>query len=142
MKFGMVDVATWDDEAFAALDTDARLLFLWSFTCREATICGLYTTSLRAMGRAIATPPDSTAAWRELEDRVFAALEQLAVKPVLLYDDNSEVVWVVNRARHANRSPKTAAAMRREFVACPPSPLRDQFAQAYGDALGLPTEVR
>lgn len=130
-RFSMFNCPTWNDAAFRQLDTDARLLFIWSWTNPLSTICGLYQVSQRQMEIALSTDPDC------LEERVALALEQLAAKPMVRYDEENEVIWVVNRAKHSNRSPKVAKAMQREVQDCPPSPLVDEFVARYGSMLNL-----
>lgn len=126
----MVECATYGDEAYVDLPTDARLLFIWSWTNERAAICGLYHASMRTMQKAIDAPLASV-------DRVNAALAQLADKPLVHYDEDNEVIWVVNRARYANRSPKVARAMQKEVEACPSSPLVGEFVDQYGEMLNL-----
>jgi hypothetical protein len=128
----MLEQAIWNDPAFVELDTDARLIFLWSWSNPEAALGGLYHASekqlvlaLSSNGTVLSGDPTHDAS------RLAAALEQLSRKPLLLYDDQAEVLWVVNRARHANRSPKVAVAIQREFDRCPPSPLKDRFQRKY-----------
>lgn len=136
----MVQRELWsDEEGFLLLSTDARLIFLWAFTGGKATMCGLYPASLREVASALEQPdPDR---WKEhLEPRVRGALEELARKPMVLYDEGWEVLWVVNRALHANRSPKVRTGMRREFRECPPSPLKEAFRTRYGGMLDLTNE--
>ena len=130
--WAMVQTSMWRDPAFRELSTEARLLFVWSWTNEHAAICGLYTASERQVRAAIGESANGRAG-----DVVALALEELGRKPLLAYDFDAEVLWVVNRAAHANRSPKTAVAMRREYERCPPSPLRDAFAARYGHALNL-----
>jgi hypothetical protein len=133
-RFAMVECATWDDPQFQSLGTDARLLFLWSWTNPRAAICGLYHASERMLRRAISDQPLA-----EVE-RTWAALEELAAKPLLKYDAEAEVVFVVNRAKYANRSPKVAQRMQTEVEACPSSPLVGEFVNRYGEMLKLRLE--
>lgn len=130
----MFNRRTWTDPAFVELDTDARCLFLWSWTGPQTALCGLYHASPRMLERALSADERSSPALRE---RVRVALLQLARKPLALYDDDAEVLWVVSRARYANRSPKVAVMLRREVQACPPSPLVRKFLAAYGEQLGI-----
>lgn len=124
----------WRRPSFLELDADARLLYLWTWTHENAALCGLYEVSPRKLESALEhrDAPDAG-----LRDRVAAALQQLARKPLVLYDDDMEVLWVVGRVEHVNMSPTGATRMRREWERCPPSPLRDQFAHRYGAALGI-----
>ncbi len=146
-NFAQLLCSTWEDEpGFAEIESaDARLLFLWSFTNGQATICGLYGVSLRRMTQAFVRPTADRAEKDAAIDRVEAALAVLGEvgaekKPLVVYDYDNEVLWVVNRARHANRGVKTNAAMRNEYERCPTSPLKDEFAARYGDELDLRTK--
>lgn len=126
-RFAMVECSTWDDPDFLRLSPTARLLFLWSWTHQRAAICGLYMASEKQMMRGIGG--DSKA----LAD----ALAELGDKPLVKYDADAELLWVVNRARYSNRSPKVARAMQREVEACPDSPLIAEFVALYGSMLEL-----
>lgn len=130
----MVECALWGDPAFVELSTESRLLFIWSWTNPKAAICGLYHASEkqmeRAIGHSIHDVPSEAGALEH-------ALGELRRKPLLKYDHDNEVLWVVNRARHANRSPKVARAMQREVEDCPPSPLVEEFVNTYGRMLDL-----
>jgi hypothetical protein len=132
-RFAQVLAATWTDPQFLDLGTDARLLFLWALTNGRAA-CGLYPASVLDLERALGEGQGARGA------RVVHALAQLGRKPQLLYDDDNEVLWLVNRARHANASPRAARLMRSEWESCPRSPLRDLFHARYGQMLQL-TEV-
>jgi hypothetical protein len=125
-----LETATWDDEHFAALSGDAKLIFLWAWSNKAATICGIYPATQEQIAIALA-PPVKGPLPAALEDRVYAALVELGVKPMLAYDYDHQVIWVTNRALKANRSPKVLVAMQREFGAVPWSPLKDQFAVHY-----------
>jgi hypothetical protein len=133
--FEMLQRKIWHDQAFMELSTDARLLFIWSWTHPANALCGLYHVSPRQLERALEERPGGSDP--ELRARVRAALLELAAKPLVLYDDDSEVLWVVRRAAYANRSAKVAVLLRREYSECPPSPLKDKFMQAHGERLGL-----
>jgi hypothetical protein len=129
-RWSQFNEAIWNDADFLALGTDARLLFIWSWTNPDAAICGLYPTSVRRM--ALAIDSGSEQRDRQLDAlRVTQALDELARKPMVRYDYDNEVLFVLQRAKHANRSPKTAIAMRREYERCPASPLKSMFARRY-----------
>ena len=129
--------AVWDKESFLELGTDARLLYFWTWTSPASSLSGLFEASPRKMLTALGRSPGADAYATSGEMRLRDALEELARKPLVLYDDEAEVVWVVGRVDHSNLSPTTAIRIRREWEACPRSPLKDQFAAAYGSALGL-----
>lgn len=128
-EFAILQTEVWSDPAFVELTSDARLLFLWAWTNPDAAICGLYTVSPRRMRQALgAMHGDPVSAWQPAVD---SKLKELARKPLVLYDDENEVLWVPSRAQHSNRSAKAAAVMVKEFQRCPPSLLRDAFAERY-----------
>lgn len=132
--FELFQRRTWIDPAFVELSPDARLLFIWAWTGPTNALCGLYHVSPRMLERALAERrgPDDL-----LRERVRQALVELARKPLVLYDDDAEVIWVVSRAKHANRSPKVRVLLAREVEACPTSPLKEEFLRIHGARLGL-----
>lgn len=124
----------WETGSFRALGTDARMIYLWSWTSPgPGRLAGLFQASPTQLAQALGDA-DSLFGPRQ---RVASALRELAVKPLLLYDDEAEVLWVVGRVEHALRSPTQRVRMQREFVACPGSPLKDRFAATYGAQLQL-----
>lgn len=125
----------WRDREFLALDADPRILFVWSFTDPATNLSGLYHAPPKLLAAAIA--PVGRAVPAALYDRLEQALHALAPKPFLLYDDAAEVVWVPQRCKHANRSVRAAVQMRREYRACPDSPLKAKFRKRYGRKLEL-----
>lgn len=122
--------SVWKDRDFRQLGSDARLLFLWSWTNPQASICGLYVATAFDLQLALAEPP---ADWQ----RVLTALEELDAKPLLLWHEETEMLWIPSRVRHANRSPKVARAMQKEVDGLPASPLLERFIDQYGKQLGL-----
>lgn len=134
--FEFVKTHLWRDREFLALEADPRLLFIWSFTDpKPPNVSGLFHAPPSALATALA--PVNGRVPGNLMDRLERALHALAVKPFLLYDDRAEVVWVTERAKHTNRSAKCAARIRREFAACPDSPLKGRFKRRYGSKVGL-----
>lgn len=134
--YAQVMTKMWRDRDFMALSTDARLLFIWSWTNDAAGVSGLYRASVLDLMHALG-PLDHHAEDATLA-RVQAALAQLLVpKPLLMYDADHEVIFVVSRARYANRSPRAALLMRDEYERVPACPLRDEFSRRYWQELGL-----
>lgn len=134
-QWEMFHKQVWLRPSFKALSSDARLLYLWSWTNPNATMAGLYECSPRDLARALADCNGNPGA--ELEARLGEAMAALAAKPLVLYDDEAWVIWVVGRVDHALRSPTQAKAMRREYEECPPSPLKGRFLSTYGELLEL-----
>jgi len=126
-KWEQVHKHLWTDPDFVKLGPWGKLLFLWSWTNPGAALCGLYVASEKQMARGIGATPE----------QLREALSDNSRKPLLRYDADAEVLWVVTRARWANRSPKVAIAMQREVEACPSTPLLPPFLDAYGESLNL-----
>lgn len=106
-------------------------MFFWSWTNPQSAICGLYVATTTDLRIALRDEPPAT--WHRVEN----ALTELAQKPMVKYDRENEVIWVVNRVKHANRSPKVARAMQKEVGRVPDSPLLTEFVQRYGSQLGI-----
>lgn len=134
-EWEMFHKRVWSTSSFRALTTDARLLYLWTWTNEDASLAGIYEASPRQIARALADvsgPPDE-----QMTDRLAAALRELSQRPLVLYDEDAWVLWVVGRVEHTLRSPKVAIRMRRDWEECPASPLKQRFADTYGERLGL-----
>jgi hypothetical protein len=123
----------WTDSKFMSLSTDARLLFLWAWTNDRAAICGLYECSPKQMKRGLG----HQASEYSQDERVEFALKELHDAGMVRYDDDNDVLWVVNRVKHANVSARAAKAMQREVRSCPDSPLVMAFLKKYGAELGF-----
>lgn len=104
---------------------------MWTWTNPRSTICGLYQVSMWEMRLGLRENPPAT------EARVLKAIEELGAKPLVKFDAEHEVIWVVNRVRYANRSPKVARAMQKEVERAPTSPLVREFVEMYGGQLGI-----
>jgi hypothetical protein len=124
--------AVWRKPSFLELSTDARLLYLWSWTNPAANLIGLYRAGVSELVAAVG-PANGRPGLERLED----ALRELSRKPLLLYDDDAALLWVVGRVEHVLTSPKVRIAMRRQFAEVPPGILRDRFVALYGSLLDL-----
>lgn len=136
-EFALLETETWRDGDFCALTSDARLIFLWAWTNPHAAICGLYRLHgdpARSLLRAIGPcdPP------LELHARIECALGELEQKPMMLLDPRAGVLWVCERARRSLLSAKAQKIMLKEYARVPDSPLKEAFADRYGEALGIP----
>lgn len=124
---------TWDDAAFKQLGADARLLFLWAWSHPGAGPSGL-RWPVDAWDMARSFMPAETG--KEHHDswfhRLVDAREQLALKPLVLYDPQGGVLWVVNRARYACRTPGAQKAVQAAYHRLPTTtPIRRMFAAHY-----------
>lgn len=103
-KYSQIEHATWADSAVAELSAPAALLFVWSFTNGPcASLTGLTMVGARKLRKAARVAS---------EDELAAALDELAAKPLVIYDWDHELLWCVNRVRYANSSPKTIQGIR------------------------------
>lgn len=103
-KFSQIEHATWGDAAVAELSAPAALLFVWSFTNGPcASLTGLTLVGARKLRRAARV---------DSEDALAAVLDELAAKPLCLYDWDHELLWCFNRVRYANASPKTIKGIK------------------------------
>jgi hypothetical protein len=126
----------WTDSKFMSLSTEARLLFLWAWTNDKAAICGLYECTvkqmIRGLGHGVAEFPEE-----DDQERVAMALRELHDAGMVRYDEDNEVLWVINRVKYANVSARAARHMQREVRSCPDSPLVMAFLKKYGAELGF-----
>ena len=134
-RFVKLEEDTWTDRKFLALSTDARLLFIWSWSLPHAALCGLYRATLRDLGDALGAH-DSDSQQGRL-GRVRRALDELDQAGMVKHDATTQVLWVVNRVKHQYLTPKSISVMQREVRNCPDSPLVDEFLQRYGRVLGM-----
>jgi hypothetical protein len=134
-RFVVVTEDLWTDAKFLKLSTDARCIFMWSWMPPHSNVCGLYRCSLRDLERALGPSLADESIGRR--GRVEHALDELSSAHMLHFDSHNEVLWVVNRVKHAARTPKSVAYMQKELRAIPDSPLVDRFLTRWGSFLGL-----
>jgi hypothetical protein len=130
-RYSQIEHATWADTAVADLSASAALLFVWSFTngaCSSLT--GLTLVGARKLRKAARVAS---------EDELAAVLEELAAKPLVLYDWDAELLWCVNRVRYANASPKTVQGIKNWTTAVSESangsPLLADYMKRYKELL-------
>lgn len=132
-KYSNVLHELWDDAPIRELSADAKLLFLWSFTNSAcASLTGLTPVSPRKLRRVLHEAPLAA------EKRIESALDELARKPLVVYDWDQELLWCVERTKHVNSSPKVAIGVANWFAsisASHPSPLLAKWKRRYGALL-------
>lgn len=119
----------WHDPAVRDLSPAAKAMFVWSFTNSP---CASLTGFTQASHRKLATAlwPDAQPSF----DALRAVLDELAEKPLVLYDDVSEVLWCPKRSAHALRSAKQLRAAIACVAQLPPCAFVTAWAEKY--ALG------
>lgn len=118
----------WEDGPFLDLSTDAKTLFVFSFTHSPwASMTGLSVVSPRTIRRSMRRAPLLT------HKALVAVLDELGDKPFVKYDWEWEVLWAVNRTRHvATASPKWIKGLTNHLERLPAeSPLLTQYRRKY-----------
>jgi hypothetical protein len=127
VPYTSIEHSFWTDEAIIDLDDDASgalALFMWSMSNGPcASLTGLTEASRRKLARVPCVHD------------VDQALARLAAKPLVLYDDDAEVLWCVNRADYSIKSWKQAAGALKWVESFPPSPMVVMFKERYGSKL-------
>lgn len=117
----------WDDEPFASLSPNGKLLYLWSFTNQKCNMAGLYRVRVETM---------TVETGMKGED-VLAALRELDGAGMACYERGT--LWVRARIKRlTSKSPNMKKAIRRaldEFV--PGEPLRERCIKENADLAWL-----
>lgn len=104
-----VDSNIWDDTWFTDLTPDAKLLFLYLFTNRRTTPCGVFEITIRAMSFETGLSTE----------QIQTALNLLA--PKVIWYAETQVIWVRNfyKRQRANSNERFASAARKALDAFP-----------------------
>lgn len=120
---GTADIqrAIWEDEDFADLSVDARLLYIWSFSNERCNVAGLYKVRTKAMEVDTGLT----------EARTAAALAELERARFVTYVDG--VLFVRSYVKHTRmRSPNMAIGIAKAVKAISPDhPQRRAFLEKY-----------
>lgn len=127
----------WDDADFKRLGPEAKLIFLWAWTNPSASNTGLVRATYRSLARAM--HPQG----RVTDQKIRAALKQLAAKPLVLFDPEWSVLLVPTRTRWVLEQekvpPRAMVAMLLDLEEFPQeSPLVKRWRKQYA---GLVTEA-
>lgn len=116
-----IDNAIWHDPDFAELSSDARYLYLWSFTNPRCNMSGLYKLALAPV------PAETGLTMKRVED----ALGELAEATFAYYRDG--VLWVRSRVAHLrSTNPNMAKSIAKDLgKLAEDHPLRVAFLQKY-----------
>lgn len=118
-----VDNAIWSDEDFLDLSSDAKLLYLWSFTNPACGMAGIYRAPKRLAAFQTGIPPA----------RLEKASKELAECRFVFWDDG--VIWVRTRVRYLHtKTVQIGKAIARDLESIPErSALKAGFLSEYGD---------
>ena len=135
MSWAKMIVGWGQDAAVQKLSVEAKLLFVLGFThSGDASLIGLSRVGYSKMTAWLGA---GEPAGVEIVER---SLDELAVKPLALYDFDHQLLWIVNRVKHINTTEAWAEGAARALSYMPPSPLVDAWRDMYGGA--LPTRER
>lgn len=137
------DTSLWDDPRMRGLSKDGKLLFFYLFTNRMTHVSGIY----------VITPPSIMHDTKLGAQELTAALAELeAAKgcngepdPLVYWDKDRYVMWVVNMFKHQGRGEKNIRSAAAHIVGLHNSPLIDKFVARYpevGDYLVLGNGVQ
>lgn len=112
----------WGDPQFERLASDAKLLYVWSFTNPRCDMAGVYKVSEAAIGRECCLKASA----------VTSALKTLVGASFVSYDGCW--LWVRTRVKHLRqKGEKMAVSVVRDFDRLPLShPFRNAFLDEYG----------
>lgn len=123
------DTSIWDDPKVRALSKDGKLLFFYLFTNRLTHVSGIYVV-----------PPPSIAHDTGLEmTQVTAAISELSttmgqngeLDPLVYWDGDRYVVWVVNMFKHQGRGEKNLRSAAAHLCNLHNTPLIELFIARY-----------
>ena len=127
MTYRVIEDSIWDDPKVAALDSEAKLAFVYLVTNRQAHVSGIYVLpSVLAAHQTGLTPKH----WDRVSDRV----SELGLAR---FDHPREVVWVVNMMRYQGRGEKNASSAAKHILTLHKSPLIKDFCLHYPDVGAL-----
>jgi hypothetical protein len=118
----------WQDDWYAGLDTEHKLLWVYLFTNPSASVCGMYQLSVRVA--AFDTGFE--------QDQVRAMLSDFVRDGKITWD--GKVVWVHKlRELQETRSSKVQTRIAKDIAAIPDSPCKRAYLARYGmDTLSIP----
>ncbi len=121
MVYRSIETSLWSDPRIRGLKFQGRYLFLYLITNTHTHVGGIYY--LPRMAIALETG---------LSDKVSqTALDTLSGANLAHYDDDHQVVWVVNMFRYQGRGEKNAIAVANHLRTLHASPLIDDFLDRY-----------
>lgn len=123
------DNALWSDPDFLALSSDARLVYIWSWTNPRCGMAGIYKVAHAQAALETGLTVDV----------IGSAFTELGAADFAFYEDN--VVWVRTRARRLRtKSEQIAKSVRNDLLNVSDAhPLKARFMEMYGDAPWLRT---
>ena len=120
-----INDAFWDDPEVMRLKMVPRMLFNYCMQSPRANLFGIYRLGFETIHKHLCLT----------RQQAIAAFVELSAKGFVHYDVEREVVWVVNRARFAARSPRHWLGIGRVLECLYKSPLVGHFIRYYHQRL-------
>ncbi len=123
-EYRFVFTKMWrDDDWFATLDAEQRVLWVYLFTNPSASVCGMYELSVR-------TTSNETGLSQE---KIHAILAEFVAAGKAAWD--GKVIWVKKmRDYQATNSPKVKTRIDKDIAAMPDTVVKRAYLVAYGIA--------
>lgn len=115
----------WDDPAFEELSSDARLVFIWSFSNRHRNEACLYKITVKK----IASETGLTAV------KVKQALKELISAKMVGYDFEAHILWVRNALKYQTINPNSLRAVKKDLESIGCHYFIKDFIEHYGAML-------
>lgn len=123
MAYRNIEDKIWHDPKFKALDPSAKLLFLYLITNAHSHLSGIYY-----LPRVLIQHETKLT-----EVQLGRAIDTLSIEHLAKFDDELEVVWVVNMLRYQGKGGKIAAAAAAQLDRVHNSQLIQEFLVHYAD---------
>lgn len=124
--YRQIHVSIWNDEWFLDLEPDQKLLFIYLFSNKNASMSGLYKLPIKVM--AFETGLD--------QKNITKSLDLFAKANKVHYQDG--IVWVVNMRRyHETKSATVQTHMTKELALIPDCELKRAYMASL-DTLSIP----
>lgn len=107
-NYRSIHVKFWNDGTVEDLSPASKLLMLYFITNPYRNESGLYSITLKRIS-------DDTGLHRRQRDK---AMEELAQKGRVFYDQTESVVWVVNAIRHSSLNENCKKSVRKDIEFC------------------------
>ena len=86
LKYSPFYTQIWSDKKFKTLSTDAKLIFIYTFTTDELTLTGIYTFNKEVCKLKT-----------HLTKGFDVSFTEVMISGLIKYDEKEDMIWVINR---------------------------------------------
>lgn len=120
--YRQIHTSIWDDDWFCNLSSDEKVVFIWLFSNRRATVSGLYKYTNFICGRETGLP----------ESAVTNAIKYFCDCGKIMVED--DWVWVKNlRKYNDSKSPNAYRAIMHDVNMLPDNGMKHEYLEYYGE---------